>query len=41
MKDGQLYINEQLQPAEVYEKYRQLFEKHGQTTGEIHWKRND
>jgi beta-lactamase regulating signal transducer with metallopeptidase domain len=38
MEKGQLYINEQLQPAEVYEKYRKLFEKHGQKPGSFHWK---
>ncbi|MBD0260334.1 MAG: hypothetical protein ICV83_31850, partial [Cytophagales bacterium] len=41
MEKGQLYINEQLQPAEVHEKYRKLFEKHGQTPGSFHWKRDD
>ncbi len=41
MENGQLYINEQLQPAEVYGKYRKLFEKHGQTPGSFHWKRDN
>ena len=41
MENGQLHINEQLQTAEVYEKYRKLLEKHGQTPRAFHFKRND
>ncbi|HEX8531699.1 MAG TPA: hypothetical protein VF646_16820, partial [Cytophagales bacterium] len=41
MENGQLYINEQLQPAEVYDRYRKLFEQHGQKPGSFHWKRDD
>ena len=41
MENGQLYINEKLQPAEVYEKYLKLFKAHGQTPSRFHWKSND